>query len=232
MDPEAVTDRGLPRAFWWSRMLASVMAVSAIAGTWIAIGNWRQHQCQSNEGLASNYCWNLGGAQRQMQAWAVLAPDALSNGSFGFFSELCGAKRERNGVPLQWGDYPFLLSRSWMPDERGFVRRDGYVFVIFLPAADGGWVTEQDVANGRAVDEARAREQFLCYAWPERWAWTGRKVFLSGPSCVHCFFDTVGKYSFDSMPQPGVTGCIQGKGGPVHADRTKDGLGDLWYRWR
>ena len=119
-----------------------------------------------------------------------------------------------------------------MPDERGFVRRDGYVFVIFLPAADGGWVTEQDVANGRAVDEARAREQFLCYAWPERWAWTGRKVFLSGPSCVHCFFDTVGKYSFDSMPQPGVTGCIQGKGGPVHADNTKDGLGDLWYRWR
>lgn len=218
------------RAYWRSWMRAWAKVALALALTWIAIANWREHQCRENEERASQFCYHLIGAQQQMQAWEVLDPGDLQNGSFGFFSELCGARRDRNGVLLQWGSNPFLLSRRSMPDEGGFVHRDGYVFAMFLPAADGGWVTERDVANGRAIDEARAREQFLCYAWPEHWGWSGRSVFLTGPGCVHYSRDTGGKYRWDSMPTPGVTGFLPGQGGLVHAWDKQDGLGDLWHR--
>ncbi len=115
-------------------------------------------------------------------------------------------------------------------DERGFVHRDGYVFALFLPATDGGWATERDAANGRAVDEAKARDLWVCYAWPEDAGSTGRRVFMvqqSGNLVAHGNGDL--KCGGESMPTPGASGFVANEHGASLVVNALDCLGDLWW---
>ncbi len=212
------------------RACAAAAVAMLVAGAAVVfVPQWRLERLNRNETMAISRLKWLCSAQDHMKAVRAWDPGTTGVGGFGFFSDLRGEPSRSHAV-LQWGANVPPLERDFVVDERGFVHRDGYVFALFLPAKDGGYATERDAANGRAIDEAKARELWVCYAWPEDAGSTGRRVFMvhqSGDLLAHGNGDL--KYGGESMPTPGASGFVANEHGASLVVNAIDCVGDLWW---
>ncbi len=218
----------LPRGGSRRVSVAVVAACCAIFAVVVA-GNARRSHCNGNESAAIATLKNLCSLQAHMQAQCAWDPDGAGVGGFGFFAELRGEAGVRGRGAPAWGKLGPPLGAAFVADEFGYVRRNGYVFALFLPAKDGGWATERDAANGRAIDEAKARELWVCYAWPEHPGWTGSRAFVisqSGDLLAHG--NTDAKFGGDVGPTPGVSGFASDRLGSRFVVNAVDCIGDLW----
>lgn len=230
MDAREVTESGLGSSSPRLRIVAAVAA--ALTLVWAAavvVPQWRLERLNCNETMAISRLKWISNAEEHMKAVRAWDPGATDVGGFGFFSDLRG-EPSRSTAVLQWGSHPPPLPGDFVVEERGQVHRNGYVFALFLPAKDGGWATERDAANGRAIDEAKARELWICYAWPERAGSTGRRVFMihqSGDLVAHGNGDL--KFGGDALPTPGASGFVLNEQGARIVVNAIDCLGDLWW---
>jgi hypothetical protein len=209
--------------------VAVVAACCAIFAVVVA-GKVRRRHCSGNESAAIATLRNLCSVQLHMQAQCAWDPDGTGLGGFGFFAELRGEAGVRGRGAPAWGQQGPPLGAAFVADEFGYVRRNGYVFALFLPAKDGGWATERDAANGRAIDEAKARELWVCYAWPEHPGWTGSRAFVISQSGVLTGHgNTDAKFGGDVGPTPGVSGFASARLGSRFVVNAIDCLGDLWW---
>lgn len=199
-------------------------------GTAMAIPNWLASNRNANESAAIATMKNLSSAQAQMQASGIDDPDGNGQGGYSFFSEMAGtmAVRSKPGAePVRCS--PPVLSASFGSPENGRVHRGGYVFEMLLPAADGGWATEEDFRNGRKLDEAKCEVLWLCYAWPESYDWSGRRAFMinqSGDVLVSRNAD--GKFDGERGPRAGAAAFVEPVQGAKVAANCEDCEGDPW----
>lgn len=92
---------------------------------------------------------------------AVLDPDRDGIGAAARVEELTGRAPLRGTTPL----VPPVLERYPVAVETRAgpaVELGGFLFIVCLPQAGGGWTAQNDVA----VDEESAERHFAAYAWP------------------------------------------------------------------
>lgn len=221
--------RASPRARTVAWLAAAIVPVMLVAAAVVLVPQWQLDRLNRNESLAIARMKWICTAENHMKAVGAWDPGATGTGGFGFFSDLRGEPSRGNAV-LDWGSQPLPLGRDLEVDERGLAHCGGYVFALFLPAQDGGWATERDVVQGRAIDEAKARELWICYAWPEEPGSTGRRVFMihqSGDLLAHGNADL--KYGDKTMPTPGASGFVSNEPGARLVENAIDCVGDLWW---
>ena len=141
----------------------------------------RSARLEANELTAIATLRNCLSAQFQAQASGVIDVNNNGVGEFGYFGELTGHVGVRTNSK-QAGELtisPPLLSRSFTV-RRGLVERSGYLFQLWLPAADGRAVAEsRDGGVGAtAPDPGNAEKVFAVYAWPMKRGVTGNRAFL------------------------------------------------------
>jgi hypothetical protein len=102
-------------------------------------------------------------AQRRTARWD---PDHDGIGSAALVGALAGALPMRPGAPPS----PALLSQEWQRSVETptgpAALVDGYLFIVCLPAASGGFSARPD----QAVDDELAERRFVAYAWPSELA--------------------------------------------------------------
>lgn len=106
-------------------------------------------------------------AEDAMRTHAFLDADGDGVGSAGLISELSGARDARSGrpfPPILNGRYRILVETR----SGSATNVDGYLYMICLPRAAGGFTAR----SGEALNEELAERRFLAYAWPS--APTGR----------------------------------------------------------
>lgn len=100
-------------------------------------------------------------AQDSLRKKAAIDPDGDGIGSAALLSELSGFAGLRGGKMLA----PPLLERFPAPIETPVgeaTELGGYLFMVCLPTAGGGFTAKAGVA----IDEEAAERRFLVYAWP------------------------------------------------------------------
>jgi hypothetical protein len=127
----------------------------------------------ANEVAAIASLRNLSSAQAQFQAAACADEDNDGTGEFGTLAELSAA------VPVRGTKRviaPPVLSKAWQRvGADGTVRRNGYVYAVWLPMK-GGEPAGAPAAG--AVEPDLAETTYVAYAWPEKQGETGRRTFV------------------------------------------------------
>ena len=127
--------------------------------------------CLVNEAAAIATLKNLCSAQAQCQASACIDTNHNGAGEYGFFGELSGSQPLRSdgkgGVGTQKMSPP-VISKAFAAVQDGRVRRNGYLFQLWLPAQDHTAIGEAGSggAAGVAVDPKHAEVMWCAYAWP------------------------------------------------------------------
>lgn len=102
-------------------------------------------------------------AQRRTAGWD---PDHDGIGSAALVGALSGVLPMRPGTPKS----PPLLSLDWQhlveTPTGPAALADGYLFIVCLPAASGGFTARPD----QAIDDELAERRFVAYAWPSELA--------------------------------------------------------------
>ena len=98
---------------------------------------------------------------------------------------------------------PPPLSRAFSRLDNSRVVRSGYVFQVFLPDGNGGWLAEAPTggAEGIAVDPGDASAHWCAYAWPAEYGVTGgRAFFINERGEVLAADNAGGRYSGPDKP--------------------------------
>ena len=144
--------------------LLSVFSIALVAAYFLAFYlPWRSgDRIRRNESTAIRTL-----AEIHKQQMAHYNQAGGSEGRFAFLQELLGAADSSAGAQRE-PDLPGVFDgEDWS--------RDGYRYRVFLPNAEGhgvAWSRRSEVSG------AKATEHYACYAWPERFGTTGRRVFL------------------------------------------------------
>lgn len=229
LDAEADAERCRSR-----RRLAGFAVVGAVlvAAAWIALPRIRLPGVSKNEFAAMATLRNVASAQAWIQAHGLVDADRDGVGEPCWLSEMArvtAAWASQSAGSARRGTAPLGPVFGRTPDGRS--RRRGYVFELFLPAKDGGWASEREVRNGRAVDAAKCRTTWVCYAWPETFDWTGRRVFL-----LHASGDLLsmpnsdGRIEGEHGPRGGAAGFLSSEPGARAAANCADCEGN-WWTW-
>lgn len=199
-------------------------------GTAMAIPNWLASNRNANESAAIATLKNLSSAQAQIQASGLVDPNGNGQGGYAFFSEMAGtvAVRGKPGAePVRCS--PPVVSAAFGSPSNGRVHRGGYVFEMLLPAADGGWATEEDHRNGRKLDESKCEYLWLCYAWPESYDWSGKRAFMMNQSGdVLTSRNADGRCDGDRGPRAGAAAFVEPVQGAGVASNCEDCEGETW----
>lgn len=187
------------------------------------------------EHCAREWIWEISSAQYQSQAEVPENTSRKPNasGRFGFFSEIAHLLRK----PASGWRYANCICRTqdlcsvFSQPKHGRVALNGYIFELWLPAKEGGWVNEGDVANGREIDLEKCRTEWLIYAWPESLGQSGKQAYFMhggsvGADLFRCHRNH--RYGGENGPSPGVSGFMFGEQGPRIANGEVDVLGDMW----
>ncbi len=168
--------------------LMIVVAIIAIIAA-IAIPNLLAARLSANETSAVSTLRNITSCQGQFQVSAKCDVDRDGTGEFGLFRELSGAAPIRTaadgtftgGTTLN----PAVLSGSFRTFSNVFgeVSRSGYLFKIYVPAADGTAMEELNLTDAfggtaGAVGSDLAETTWCAYAWPASYANSGNRTFF------------------------------------------------------
>lgn len=206
--------------------LACATAVLVTVGA-IAFSNYRSSRVNQNESHAIASLKNISSAQAQMQASGVADRNRNDQGRYGFLSEMAGTMSIVGSAAKRLD--PAVLSARWGDVRGGRVVVGGYVFELVLPSTDGGWIRENEIGSGRAIDEGKAEVFWICYAWPADYGWSGKRAFVVMPSgCVQAMRNQEGRYDGDRGPVPGASGFVEPVQGAEGAFNKEDCLGDYW----
>lgn len=193
-------------------------------------------RAMANENAAIATLKNIGSAQAQCQASRVIDVDGDGKGEYGFFGELSGKQPVRKDGAGGIGTKtiaPPVLSTAFGKVLGRRVERSGYVFQLFLPAADGSAVAEASNggADGIAVDPQRAEELWCAYAWPvdEK---SGRRCFFVNQNgdVLATDNETQGYVGRDKAPPPNAA-FAQGSSGKLDAKLASDQIGGDGAHW-
>lgn len=194
-------------------------------------------RAMANESAAIATLKNISSAQAQCQASCVIDADGDGQGEYGFFGELSGkqpVRKDKNGGVGTTKIVPPVLSNVFGNVLGRRVERSGYVFQVFLPAADGSAVAEASNggADGVAVDPDRAEQLWCAYAWPvdEK---SGRRCFFVNQSgdVLATDNDAQGYFGRDKGPKPNAA-FEQGSSGKLDAKLAAGEVGSDGARWR
>ena len=193
-------------------------------------------RAMANESAAIATLKNIRSAQSQCQASGVIDADGDGKGEYGFFGELSGkqpVRKDENGGVGTATITPPVLSTAFGKVLGRRVERSGYVFQMFLPAADGSAVGEASNggADGIAVDPQRAEELWCAYAWPVDET-SGRRCFFVNQSgdVLATDNEAQGYFGRDKGPKPNAA-FAQGSSGKLDAKRAADEVGGDGARW-
>jgi prepilin-type N-terminal cleavage/methylation domain-containing protein len=162
--------------------LMIVVAIIAIIAA-IAIPNLLSARLNANETSAISTLRNISSSQAQFQTSAKADVDNDGTGEFGLFRELSGASGVRTsatGSTVGNVLNPPVLSGAFRTlNASGEVSRSGYLFHMFLPAAAGAGVPEnQSGALATALDSDLAETSWCCYASPASYSTSGNRTFF------------------------------------------------------
>lgn len=158
-------------------LMIVVGIIAIIAG--IAVPNLLSARLSANETSAVQTLRSFTTAQQQFKTGTFIDLDTDGMGEFGFLRELAGAHGLRESTDGSTvGDVlvpPTLSGAFRYPNANGTVSRSGYVFRIFLAAADGSAVQETATGGFSGSMDTGLAETFWCaYAWPIHFGGSGR----------------------------------------------------------
>lgn len=172
----------------------------------VAMAEIKDARVNANESAAIATLRNCVSAQEQARAAGVIDVDGNGMGEFAFFAEMTGVAgvRDETGASGLFISPPLLSSHFAVKD--GLVERSGYLFQIWLPAADGTAVAEGKHGGvGAAAPGAENSEMAWCaYAWPVENGVSGNRAFFvtQDGDVYHCDNKTQEYGGRDKRPSP------------------------------
>lgn len=152
-------------------------------------------------------------AEDAARRYAMIDPDGDGVGSAGLLGELTGAEPARGRITLATPPLAPRLAPHVITPRGPALASDGYLFLVCLPAAGGGWVTRPD----GAIDEELAERRWVAYAWPES---------SKGPHVEAYFIDEHERILTFANTGPDGARIL---GGPEHAPACDLALGDARF---
>lgn len=131
-----------------------------------------------NESAAIATLKNIASAQAEFRSGARLDRDGDGVGEFGYFADL--AKGDKDDPPLLSSSFSEMRE---LPSGAGVIFRSGYLYQMFLPAADGAPVHESDPVTA-TPDANQAESRWCCCAWPSACPKSGQRIFFVDQSGV------------------------------------------------
>lgn len=128
-------------------VLVGLLSVTLVGG-YLGFQRWHQDHLRGNEALAIAQLRGLAAAQAQFRASCALDEDGDGKGEYGHFLDLSAQVK------------PPVLASKWAGGTATELTMDGYRFGIYLPA-----------------DPDLRETSWVVYAWPEKYGWSGRRVF-------------------------------------------------------
>lgn len=209
------------------RVTLTALLVIAGLATAIDLPRFFGERRNRNESMVIAALKNISSGQSQLQASGAQDADGDGQGEYGFLGELAGVKPLRGSDALL---VPPVLHSRFGAVRDGRVEIGGYVIEMFLPAKDGGWVSEANRgAGGGEVDADAAEMVWLCYAWPVEHGWTGKRAFLvdyRGDILATTMPEEL--YSGRIAPKAGQSGHCESEGQCRPAANTVDHCGNMW----
>jgi prepilin-type N-terminal cleavage/methylation domain-containing protein len=172
--------------------LMIVVAIIAIVAA-VALPKLMSARLSANESAAVANLRTIAAAQQSFQSSCSIDTDADGGGEFGYFGELAGshAMRSWGGIntdPVLEGGLltPPFLATTFGNIASAVVERQGYMFKIYLPAAEssGAVAGVAEAAGGGATtgsgapDSANCEIYWCAYAWPKQAGKTGNRCFF------------------------------------------------------
>jgi len=170
--------------------LMIVVAIIAIVAA-IALPKLMSARLSANENAAVANLRTIAAAQQSFQASCSIDTDADGGGEFGYFGELAGSDQLRtwsSGGTVVTGGLlnPPFLATTFGNIASAVVERQGYMFKIYLPAAESSGTVAgiAEAAGGGATTGAGAPDSANCeiywcaYAWPKQAGKTGNRCFF------------------------------------------------------
>ncbi|MCA8952901.1 MAG: DUF2950 family protein [Planctomycetes bacterium] len=185
-DPSAAAVAG----FSLIELMVCTVIIATIAS--IAAPMLQSAEIATRERAVISTLRHIASAQRQVRVAAVIDSDTDGLGEYGFLQELAGTRMFRvdtdaDGVADATGTQTFspppLSSSFGEVDATGCLERGGYLYRVYLPAADFDWTQEPGpgaVAVG--VGARAAASCWACYAWPVNYGQTGFRAFFVNQS--------------------------------------------------
>ena len=238
---------------------ASVAAACLLLVAGVAIPRGLEERLAAEEASAVATLRTLASCQAQVQAAAWIDTDGDGMGEHATLGELAGSVGVRKGLragkgrPSDAGYAPLAstfekVGRAVKPpilpaslrevEGDGFVRKGGYVFIVFLPdaAAPAGWVHESrqggqpGLSGGTGAVGVDLSETTWCaYGQPSRRGETGTKRFFVNQAweVLQSPNETARAQGADASFRPGA--AFRGVGITSEiAVGTRGGDGDLW----
>jgi prepilin-type N-terminal cleavage/methylation domain-containing protein len=164
--------------------LVELMIVIAIIAVLVAIAvpNLVAARIQANESAAIAVLRSVTTAQAQFQRSAYCDEDGDGLGEYGMFGELGGSVTVRGGGTKSPTDLTATMAQV---TSNGEVRKSGYIFRMYLPAAAGVGTPENPGGGIGAgvLDPDLAEAHWCVYAYPMNYASSGTRTFFANEHC-------------------------------------------------
>jgi prepilin-type N-terminal cleavage/methylation domain-containing protein len=161
--------------------LMIVVAIIAILAA-IAVPNLIAARIQANESAAIAVLRSVSTAQAQFQRSAYCDEDQDGLGEYGVFGELGGSVTVRGGGTKSPTDLTATMAQVTIDGE---VRKSGYIFRMYLPAAAGVGTRENPGGGMTAgvLDPDLAETSWCVYAYPMNYGSSGTRTFFANEHC-------------------------------------------------
>jgi prepilin-type N-terminal cleavage/methylation domain-containing protein len=164
--------------------LVELMIVVALIGILaaIAVPNLIAARIQANESAAIAVLRSVTTAQAQFQRSSFCDEDNDGAGEYGMFGELGGSVVVRGGTAKAPTDLTATMAAVGVTGE---VKKSGYVFRLYLPAASGvGTPEDPNGGVGAGVLDPDLAESHWCvYAYPMHHGSSGNRTFFANEHC-------------------------------------------------
>lgn len=152
-----------PRVLTWTTLAAGALSLVGFTRFLVleAVPGIVEGGTRATQNVAVSRLREILFAEDTLRKTAEVDPDADGIGSAGLLGELTAASGLRGGARLN----PPRLERyaAPIPTPSGpAIEMGGYLFMVCLPRAGGGFTAEAGVP----VDDELAERRFLAYAWP------------------------------------------------------------------
>lgn len=186
--------------------LIELIIVSAIIATLAAMAwpNLVASKERANEIAAVSVLRTLVTVQTQFALTNKVDRNENGEGEYGGFLELSGGAPGRMAQAAR----PGMLSPAFQTlNGVQEVVRSGFLFRLYLPAADGTGVHEAADGTFAGIDDTRAEQAWCAYAWPLRHHQTGSRAFCINQAGVCVATDHAAYSGSGASPEETTSGA-------------------------